>query len=615
MTNPTRLFDLIEYQLEKFPQKAAFAGRVDGALKNSFSTAEIVELVKKTSRSLWRLGLRKGDKIATITVRNRPEWVILDIAMMRIGVINVPVYPTISSKDYEYIFNDAEVKYCFIGDDANGSLAKKMQVTKPNVSTLKEIITFDKVPTLRSWEDLWKGDTEGGAIEAEVTAVKNSVKEKDLATIIYTSGTTGEPKGVMLSHFNVVSNIKSVMQLIPLSAGDRVLSFLPLNHVFERVVVYAFMFYGANITFVGLENIGDDLRAVQPQFFTTVPRLLEKVYEKIYNKGLELNGIKRALFFWALGLTKDHEIGKKYGFFSTMKNKIADKLIFSKWREALGGQIKGIIVGAAACPYKIAQVFCFAGIPVREGYGMTELSPGVCINRFDAEGSKLGTVGPVLDGVEVKIDANDGDYRAGEGEILVAGPNVMMGYYKKPDATAAVIRELDGKRWMCTGDVGRFVDKDGVQMLQITDRKKELFKTSGGKYIAPAPLENSLKEHYLIEQAMIVGDGQKFVAALLVPAIEALKDWCSHHDHDIDATDLATLLKNPKVREKYEQVIEKINTHFAKYEQVKRFELIPDTWEPTKPDGSPGELTPTMKLKRRVILEKYRSIIERIYQA
>lgn len=613
MTNPTRLFDFIEYQLEKFPQKTSFAGRYEGKAKNSYSTAEVVALANRTARALWRLGLRKGDKIGTITTRNRPEWVILDIAMMQIGVVNVPVYPTISASDYKYIFNDAEVKYCFIGDDAANSLAKKMQVTQPEVPTLKEIFTFDKVSHLRCWEDLWEGDTEGAKLDAEIAAVKNAIAPEELATIIYTSGTTGEPKGVMLSHHNIVSNIKSVMSLIPLEAGERTLSFLPLNHVFERVVVYAFMFYGANITFVGLENIGDDLRAVQPHFFTTVPRLLEKVYEKIYNKGLELKGIKRALFFWALGLTKDHEIGKQYSGFSALKNKIADKLIFSKWREALGGHIKGIIIGAAACPYKIAQVFCFAGIPVREGYGMTELSPGVSINRFEEEGAMLGTVGPVLDGVEVYIDTSDGDYRAGEGEILVAGPNVMMGYYQKPEATAAVIREIGGKRWLCTGDIGRFVDKKGVQMLQITDRKKELFKTSGGKYIAPAPLENKLKEHYLIEQAMIVGDDKKFVSTLLVPAVEALRDWCSHHE--IKETDLAALLNHEKVRVKYESVIQKININFAKYEQIKRFELIPDTWEPVKPDGSPGELTPTMKLKRRVILDKYRSVIDKIYQS
>lgn len=612
MTNPTRLFDFIEYQLAKFPQQTSFMGRSEGKSKSSYSTAEIVTLAHRTARALWRLGLRKGDTIGTITTRNRPEWVILDIAMMQIGVVNVPVYPTISASDYKYIFNDAAVKYCFIGDDLNNSLAKKMQATQPEVPTLKEVFSFDKNTNLRCWEDLWQGDTEGGQVEAEVMAVKNSIAAHDLATIIYTSGTTGEPKGVMLSHSNIVSNIKSVMQLIPLQAGDRTLSFLPLNHVFERVVVYAFMFYGANITFVGLENIGDDLRAVQPHFFTTVPRLLEKVYEKIYNKGLELKGIKRALFFWALGLTKDHEIGKQYSGFRALKNKIADKLIFSKWREALGGHIKGIIIGAAACPYKIAQVFCFAGIPVREGYGMTELSPGVSINRFEAEGAMLGTVGPVLEGIEVHIDSSDGDYRAGEGEILVAGPNVMMGYYKKPEATAAVIREMGGKRWLCTGDVGRFVDKQGVQMLQITDRKKELFKTSGGKYIAPAPLENRLKEHYLIEQAMVVGDDKKFVSALLVPAVEALRDWCSHHE--VQEKELAAMLKNAKVRAKYENVIEKINANFAKYEQIKRFELIPDTWEPTKPDGSSGELTPTMKLKRRVILDKYRSIIDTIYQ-
>jgi long-chain acyl-CoA synthetase len=418
----------------------------------------------------------------------------------------------------------------------------------------------------------------------------------------------------MLSHDNIISNIQSVVPLMPIGAGAKVLSFLPLNHIFERVCAYNYLYIGANVVFVGIDNLGGeggDLKAVQPTFFTTVPRLLEKVYEKLYNKGLELTGIKKKLFFWALKLTNDYEYDKTYSGWRGFQHKIADKLIYSKWREALGGNLVGILVGASACPVKIARTFSAAGIPVREGYGMTETSPGISISGYAPKMALLGTVGPVIQGVEVRIDSSDGNYREGEGEILATGRNVMLGYYNKPVQTAEVIKMIDGKRWMCTGDVGRFVEKDGKPFLKITDRKKELFKTSGGKYVAPAPIENSLKEHFLVEQVMVLGENQKFVSALIVPAVEALKDWCG--SHDVTWKNAADAIKNPAVIAAFQKAVDQYNPNFSKVEQIKKFVLIADSWEPVKADGSEAELTPTMKLKRRVILDKYKAAIQNIY--
>ena len=611
MLNPTRLFDFIYFQNQKFPQEHAFSFREGGIVVSHFSTEKIIELANQVSCSLLELGLKPGDKIASVIVKNRPEWLILDIGMMQIGVINVPVYPSISPAEYDYIFNDAAVKFCFVGDDTEGSVFQKVKTAQHTIPSLSTIYTFDKVEYAPCWTELLKTIQNK---QTEVDRIKNTILPDDLATIIYTSGTTGQPKGVMLSHDNIVSNIKSIMPIIPMQAGERGLSFLPLNHIFERVVSYAYMFVGAQVTFTGIDNLGGeqgDLKAVQPHFFTTVPRLLEKVYEKIYNKGLELKGLKRALFFWALRQADDYEYDKTYTGFRKIQIAIANKLVFSKWRAALGGCIKGIIVGASACPVKIAKTFSAAGIPVREGYGMTELSPGVSFSRFDRGMARLGCVGPIIDGVEVKIDNSDGNYNDNEGEILCTGRNVMLGYYNKPKETAEVIKYIDGKRWMCTGDIGKLEEHNGVKFLKITDRKKELFKTSGGKYVAPAPIENKMRENFMIEQIMVVGENQKFVSALVVPAIESLKDWCSHNG--ITWTQISEIIENKEVLKKYNEVIEKYNPHFSKVEQIKAFRLIADQWEPQKADGSKAELTPTMKLKRRVILEKYKNVIDNIY--
>jgi long-chain acyl-CoA synthetase len=614
MENPSRLFDFIAYQASHFPQNKAYAYRHEGKEQFSYSTADVIDLANKVSRGLWRLGLRPGDTVGTIIVKNRPEWVALDLGMLQIGVVNVPVYPTIAPADYEYIFNESEVKYCFIGDDAAGTVYKKVKKAKPHLPNLQAIYTFDKVDYAPHWSSLWENEsnTEGG--QKEVERIKATIRPDDLATIIYTSGTTGEPKGVMLSHDNIVSNIKATKPLIPMVAGERGLSFLPLNHIFERVCSYAYMYIGAQVTFVGVDNLGGesgDLQAVKPHFFTCVPRLLEKVYEKIYNKGLELTGVKRKLFFWALSLTDDYEYDKTYSGMAKIKRSIANALIFKKWREALGGSVKGIVVGASPCPVKIARTFSAAGIPVREGYGMTELSPGVSISRFDKGMSRLGYVGPVIEGVEVMIDTSDGNYNPGEGEIVCTGRNVMMGYYKKPEETAKIIKHKDGKRWLYTGDIGRLDEVKGVKFLRITDRKKELFKTSGGKYVAPAPIESKVREHFLVEQVMLVGDNQRFVSALIVPAVEALKDLCQQQD--ISWGELQEVVNNQAVVKHYKEVIDRLNPNFAHVEQIKAFRLIADAWEPVKMDGSPAELTPTMKLKRRVILEKYKDVISDIY--
>jgi long-chain acyl-CoA synthetase len=612
MLTPTRTFDFIYYQQEAYPQKHAFTFRENGENKATYSTAEIIDLANKVSCGLLRLGLNMGDTVAMVTAKNRPEWTIVDLAMAQIGVVNVPVYPNISPSEFEYIFNEAGVKMCFVGDDTEGSILAKVQKAQHAIPTLSTLYTFDKTDKAGYWGDIMR-NTEG--VQAEVDRIKKTVSPNDLATIIYTSGTTGQPKGVMLSHENIVANILSTIPVVPIKAGERGLSFLPLNHIFERVVSYAYMYVGAEVIYTGLDNLGGengDLRQVKPHFFTCVPRLLEKVYEKIYNKGLELRGIKRALFFWALRQANDYEYDTVYTGLRKIKFSIADSLIFSKWREALGGHVKGIVVGASPCPVKIARTFSAAGVPVREGYGMTELSPGVSISRFDKGLARLGYVGPLVDGVEAMIDTSDSNYNEGEGEILCTGRNVMMGYYKKPEETAKVIKYIDGKRWMCTGDIGKFDTYNGVKFLKITDRKKELFKTSGGKYVAPAPIESKLREHFLIEQVILVGDNQRFVSALIVPAADALREWCKQHN--IAWSSIVEVLNNQSVMAKYQEIIEKYNPLFSKVEQVKTFRLVADQWEPQKADGSPSELTPTMKLKRRVILEKYNRIIEEIYR-
>jgi len=604
---PTRLFDFIYYQKENFPQVVSYAGKTESGEWKHYSTDDMIEQSLKTAGGLLELGLEAGDKIAIVSYKNRPEWTIVDLAALQVGVIDVPLYPTISASEYEYILNDAEVKYAFVG---GGDSYDKVLEAQKNVPSLKGIFTMDRQEGRPFWEDMWKESR----VE-EVNAISKDIQSDQLATLIYTSGTTGHPKGVMLTHDNIAHVTYVSADALPIGQGESVLSFLPLCHIFERAASYSFAYKGASIYYTGTDNLGGDtgdLKSVKPSYFNTVPRLLEKVYEAIYNKGLELSGIKKKLFFWALSLTDDYEYDKNYGGLEGFKRKIADKLIFSKWREALGGNIRGILTGAAPCPTKILRVFSAAGVPIREAYGLTETSPGLTYNQFMGKHAMIGTVGIPFDQVEIKIDMSEGEYKEGEGEILAAGPNIMQGYYNQPEKTAEVFKEIDGKTWFRTGDIGRIINHGGAEFLKITDRKKELLKTSGGKYVAPAPIESRFKEDFLIEQMMVIGDKQKFVSALIVPATEALKDWCKNSE--VAWTTRAEVLQNPKVIARYQSIMDECNPHFSHIEQIKKFALLDAEWEPTKEDGSDAELTPTMKLKRRVIRDKFVKEIAAMYE-
>ncbi|WP_299800971.1 long-chain fatty acid--CoA ligase [uncultured Maribacter sp.] len=603
----TRLFDLLYYQLENHPLENSINGRDTSGKWKSYSSQEVKETAESMASGLLNLGLKPGDKVAFVTYKNRPEWMILDFAMQMAGLISIPLYPTISVGEYEYILNEAEVKVAFCG---GGDLYKKLNATRKNVTNLKHIYTLDKQTDIPFWEDLFNDSH-----KAEVKKIKSGITTEDLATIIYTSGTTGNPKGVMLSHKNIMHIALKTSPHLQAKPGNNVLSFLPLCHIYERSVSFVYYYKSAKIFFAGTDNLSGpdgDLAAVKPATFTTVPRLLEKIYEAIYNKGLALDGIKKKLFFWALSLTDDYEINQKLSFGKKLKWKIADKLIFSKWRDALGGNINAVVTGAAPCPVKVMRVFCAAGIPIREGYGLTETSPTLSVNTMEPDGALLGSAGPLIDGVEILIDQEGGDYREGEGEILAYGPNVMMGYYKKPEVNAQVFCEIDGKRWFRTGDIGTLVKgPTGREFLKITDRKKELLKTSGGKYVAPAPIENRIKEEFLVEQMMVIGDKQKFVSALIVPAEEALKSYCNKKE--IPWTSLDEIIKHPKVLKRYQKIIDTYNPEFSHVEQIKKFKLIAREWLPVHADGADAELTPTLKLKRRVIREKFSAEIMDIY--
>jgi long-chain acyl-CoA synthetase len=598
----TRLFDLIYHQQTQHPLEKSLNGKDEKGQWRSYSTSEVIRMAESAAAGLVQSGLKRGDKVAISSYKNRPEWLIMDLATQMAGLVNIPLYPTISAQDYVYILNEAEVKMAFCGAE---DLADKLEEAKKNVSTLKEIYTFDKQTNRLFWEEIFSSETH------IIDDIKSSIKPEDLATIIYTSGTTGKPKGVMLSHRNIMHVILETSPYLEANRGEKSLSFLPLCHIFERAVSLSYLYKGVSIYFTGTDNLGGpdgDLQAVKPVVFSTVPRLLEKIYEAIYNKGIALTGVKKKLFFWALSLTDNYQLEQSPSF----KWKIADKLIFSKWREALGGNVRLVVTGAAPCPVKIMQVFCAAGIPIREGYGLTETSPTLTVNTLEKGGAMLGTVGPLLKGVEILIDTESGDYRPEEGEILAHGPNIMLGYYKKPEINAQVFTEINGKKYFRTGDIGKLVKGDsGIVYLKITDRKKELLKTSGGKYVAPAPIENRMKEDFLIEQMMVVGDKMKFVSALIVPSEPALKNWCK--ENNISWTSLQEIIANPQVISRYQQIIDKYNPEFSHIEQIKKFCLIPSPWEPSKTDGSEAELTPTMKLKRRVITEKCQKDIESIY--
>lgn len=589
MAEYTRLFDIIYYQQKKYPQADCFANKENGAWVKH-STNEIIDKANKVSLALAKLGVQPGDKIAIVS-NNRPEWNIADLGIMQAGAINVPVYPTISEHEYKFIFNDAEIKYVFVSDK---KLVEKISNIKSSVPSLIDIYSFDKVEGCKHFSD-FLALAEGGDL-AEIERRKAAVKPEDLATIIYTSGTTGNPKGVMLSHNNVISNIEGVMPMLPLNETKTVLSFLPLCHIFERVVIYVYLACGCSVYYAeSMEAIADNLKEVKPHFFSSVPRLLEKVYIKLESAGGNLEGFKKTLYANALEFANNYDLHRPLGFMESIKYKIYDKLIFSKWRLALGGNVQGICTGAAALQPRLAKVFTCAGIPIMEGYGQTEASPVITVNPFDLSKLLFGTVGVPLSNVQVKL-------AEGSGEILAKGPNVMMGYYKRPDLTAETI--VDG--WLRTGDVGEWIDFKGQKYLKITDRVKELFKTSGGKYIAPQPIENKMKEIPFIEQIMVVGENRNYVTALIVPNFLTLSDWATKNH--ISAKSNEDLVKSPEVKKLYQEMIEEKNKNFGQWETVKRFELLTDEWTVDN-----GILTPTMKVKRKAVNEKYKDTIERLY--
>jgi long-chain acyl-CoA synthetase len=521
----------------------------------------------------------------------------VDQGILQTGAVNVPIYPTISENDYRFIFNDAEIKYAFVNDK---NLFNKINAIKADVPSLKEIFSFEKVDGCKHFSEfLAMGD---GGDKDELEGRKANVRPNQLATIIYTSGTTGNPKGVMLSHDNIVSNVKAVLPELPLNETMRVLSFLPLCHIFERVVVYVYIARGVSVYYAeSMETIADNLKEVKPHFFTSVPRLLEKVYIKLQGAAANLDGWKKDLYANALAFAQNYDVEKEYGIADKLKRAVYDKLIYKKWREALGGECMGICTGAAALNPLLARVFTCAGIPIMEGYGQTESSPVISLNPFDLSRIKFGTVGIPINGVEVKLDHREG-MAEGEGEILAKGPNVMMGYYKRPDVTAETV--VDG--WLKTGDVGKFIDYKGGKYIRITDRVKELFKTSGGKYIAPQQLENKMKEIPYIEQIMVVGENRNYVTALIVPNMLNLSEWALKNG--LTGKNNDDLLKSDDVKKLFQSAIEEKNKNFGNWETIKKFHLMSKEWSI---DG--GELTPTMKVKRKVVLEKYKDIIEHLY--
>lgn len=592
MIQPKRLFDCIEVAVEQAPDRIMLAGKEDGKYRGYTST-EVKEIVNKLACGLMKLGYGMGDgtpegrdKIALIA-KNRPEWVFLDLAVQKIGAVLTPIYPTIGEPELEFILKDSAVKMLFMND---AGYMEKLVPVLDKLPMLKTFYAFDKSEQMTNWTTLLEGITEDDL--ARLAERDREIKNEDLATIIYTSGTTGTPKGVMLSHNNILSNVLDSMPCFPPGEDMRALSFLPLNHIFERMVIYLHMYKGNSAYFAeSLETISDNLKEVKPHLFTTVPRLLEKVYEKIMAKGSELTGIKRALFFWAHGLAKRFEINQDMGWWYNFQLNLANKIIFNKWREALGNEIVCIVSGGAACPVKLIRIFTAAGLTIMEGYGLTETSPVISVNRYEEENRMFGTVGPLIDNVEVKI--------AEDGEILCKGPNIMLGYYKKPEETAEV---MEGD-WFKTGDIGTMVDG---KFLKITDRKKEIFKTSGGKYVAPLAVESRMKESRFIEHIIVLGPGRKFVSALIVPSFENLNQWAEQNG--LAGLDRSALVQNQKVLDLYHAEVNRLNEGLNHVEQVKKFVLLPEEWSIDS-----GEMTPKLSLRRKMIVSKYNPLIESMY--
>ncbi len=589
--NVTRTFDILDRYMQEFPRKDALGGKINGSWY-TYSTEEYNEKSHQFALGLLALGLKKGDKIATVT-NNRPEWNFADMGMAMAGLVHVPVYPNISEDEYRYILSHSEAVMLIAGDK---KIYERLNPVVSAIPGIKEVYTFEEVEGARNFEEIIElGKSGRKEFEDELQKLKNSILPDDLATLIYTSGTTGVPKGVMLSHNNLASNFIAHSKMHNLGKDHRVISFLPLCHVYERSVNYHFQYKGMGIYYVGnLGQIVTAIKEIKPHMFNSVPRLLEKVYNGFVAKGNELRGIKKSLYFWALNLTRHFEFNKKFGLCMRLKIKIADKLIYSKWREALGGNIVYVVSGGAALQPRIAKVLGMAGMYNLEGYGLTETSPVIAVNNPITGEMKVGTVGPVLEGFEVKI--------AGDGEILCKGPGLMKGYYKEPELTREVI---DEEGWFHTGDIGLF--EDG-KYLKITDRKKEIFKLSGGKYIAPQLIENKLKVSNFIEQVMVIGANEKFASAIISPNFPLLHEWCSHNKILFENNE--ELIKISAVIEKIRKEVDEINKTLGTHEKISRIRLVSEEWTPAT-----GELSPTLKLRRNIVAKKYQPLIDDIYSA
>lgn len=588
MQEITRLFDFPYYQLEKFNLEKSLVTKYNGEWVAT-STQEFIDKANAVSRALLRLGVKPNDKIALISMTNRTEWNIMDIGILQLGAQNVPIYPTISEEDYEYVLNHSEATFCFVSCN---EVFEKVNAVKANTPHLKDVYSFDELDNCKNWSEILElgKDTSN---QQEVEELKEKVKPEDLATLIYTSGTTGRPKGVMLSHNNVVSNVKESVQRLPIEHGNTIcLSFLPVCHIYERMLVYLYLYAGVSIHYAeSMDKISENIKECAPHVMTAVPRLLEKVYDKIIAKGAELTGIKKNLFFWAVEVGLQYEPYGQNGWWYEQKLALARKLIFSKWKEGLGGNLSLIASGSAALQPRLARIFNAAELGVMEGYGLTETSPVVSVNDMRNGGFRIGTVGKLLNNTEVKI--------ADDGEICVKGPQVMLGYYKDEEKTKEVIK--DG--YFHTGDIGE-IDSDGF--LKITDRKKEMFKTSGGKYVAPQLLENRFKQSRFIEQIMVVGEGEKMPAAIIQPDFDFLRSWAQRHS--IELGDNGSMVKNEKVIARIQEEVDQANDSFAKWEKVKQFRLTPDVWSIEE-----GHLTPTLKLKRKIVKGKYIGLYNDIY--
>jgi len=582
-----RLIDILPYQLEHYPNEKAFSDKITGSWR-SFSTVEVKKIIDELSLGFLKLGCKPGDKIAIIS-NNRVEWNFIDIAVLQIGGVVVPLYPTTSEDNYAFIFEDAKVKIAFA---ETGDLFKKVQKVNKKLKTkLEGIYTFDKVESAPIWNDVQKLADE--SYRKQLNEISEKVEQYDLATIIYTSGTTGIPKGVMLSHRNIMGNVNSLAQSMPISKFKRTISFLPLCHIFERTAAYFYMLLGTSINYPeSMEKLGDNIKEVKPHYFITVPRLLEKIFEKIMSTGYNLSIVKRAIFGWSVNLGLHYHDRGRNNWFYNLRLFIARKLVFVKWVEALGGEIKGIISGSAALQPRLSRVFTAAGIPVIEGYGLTETSPVLTCNRFDKGGNYFGTVGYAIPDVEIKIAEN--------GEILGKGPNLMMGYYNHPEATK---KAIDEEGWFHTGDVGEILDG---KYLKITGRLKEIFKTSGGKFIIPQPIENKMKESFFIEHIMVIGENRKYTAAIIQPSFDFVRKWAK--GKNIELITRENIAYSKDVKDRIWEEVEKYNKRFGHVQQVKKILLVPDLWS-----IETGELTPTLKAKRDVICKKYMDLIDQLY--